>query len=415
MNIENNRLASQPPRVFVSYSWDSAEHKKRVRQLATQLREHGIDARLDAWHLQGRTIPSFMNSEVRNADFILAVCSPAYQQKIHAAEDGDRSTGSGWEMEIITSLKFSDNRNKTVPVLMSGKWAEAAPDFLLGYPFYDLTDSTPEAESEYHRLRQKLMGQEPVAPPIGIPPESSEEAVAPLFESKTGERMALAADLAPNTFLLSGASADESVLDFSEGGIFTKHLVRGLAGAADLDADGTVSARELVEYVTRQAANESEDRVVPAPVCYIQGEEDYPCLGKGALKAYSEVIGVIVGINQYDGLGYSANLRGCVNDAQKVHEVFLAAGLDSRLSLLTDKMASRDAIAEKFLHQAIGARDDSLLLFYFAGHKVPDETGSVNLVANDSSKDYHSMLKVDVLKALFKVSAAKVGVLLLDA
>jgi len=156
------------------------------------------------------------------------------------------------------------------------------------------------------------MGQEPVAPPIGIPPESSEEAVAPPFESKTSERMALAADLAPNTFcyqlqVARSTPATESQVEYSLG-----HLVRGLAGAAD-------------------------------------------------------------------------------------------------------QKASRDSIAAEFLHKAINARPDSLLLFYFSGHKSADDTGGVNLVANDSSKDCHSMLKVDVLKALFKVSAAKVGVLLLDA
>lgn len=412
--MEDKRQAGQPPRVFVSYSWDTEEHKKRVRQLATQLREHGIDARLDAWHLKGRTIPSFMNSEVRNADFILAVCSPGYRQKVHAAEDGDRSTGSGWEMEVITGLQFNDNRNKTVPVLMSGAWAEAAPDFLLSYPYFDLSSSEQEAESEYRRLREKLMGQEPVAPPLGIPPESSEEAVAPLFETKTAERMALAADLAPNTFLLSAASAEESVIDLAEGGVFTKHLVEGLAGAADLDADGTVSARELVEYVTHQIANERWEREtgVPAPICYIQSEADYPFMGEGSLRAYSEVSGVIVGINQYDA-GF--NLQSCVSDAQKVFRVFQSTGLDaSRLSLLTDKEASRDAIAAEFLRKAINARADSLLVFYFAGTKVGDKTGNVGLGANDSV-NFDSTLKVDVLKALFKVSAAKVGALLLDA
>jgi hypothetical protein len=37
------------PRVFISYSWDSDEHKDRVRALATHLRKNGIDARLDQW------------------------------------------------------------------------------------------------------------------------------------------------------------------------------------------------------------------------------------------------------------------------------------------------------------------------------------------------------------------------------
>ena len=32
-----------PPRVFISYSWDSEPHKQRVFELAEQLRDEGID------------------------------------------------------------------------------------------------------------------------------------------------------------------------------------------------------------------------------------------------------------------------------------------------------------------------------------------------------------------------------------
>jgi hypothetical protein len=38
------------PKVFISYSWDNEAHKEWVRQLATQLRADGVDARLDHWH-----------------------------------------------------------------------------------------------------------------------------------------------------------------------------------------------------------------------------------------------------------------------------------------------------------------------------------------------------------------------------
>jgi hypothetical protein len=41
--------ASDPPKVFISYSHDSIEHTRRVRGLAEQLREHGIDASIDQY------------------------------------------------------------------------------------------------------------------------------------------------------------------------------------------------------------------------------------------------------------------------------------------------------------------------------------------------------------------------------
>ena len=40
------------PKVFVSYSHDSQQHKKWVLEFATRLRQAGIDANLDLWALK---------------------------------------------------------------------------------------------------------------------------------------------------------------------------------------------------------------------------------------------------------------------------------------------------------------------------------------------------------------------------
>jgi menaquinone-dependent protoporphyrinogen IX oxidase len=68
-------------RVFISYAWENDEYRTLVKRLAARLREDGIDVRLDAWHLEGLSIPEFMSREVRHADKILVVCSPQYRQK----------------------------------------------------------------------------------------------------------------------------------------------------------------------------------------------------------------------------------------------------------------------------------------------------------------------------------------------
>ena len=49
------------PRVFISYSHDSAEHKKWVSELASNLVKKGIDVILDQWDLGfGDDVPKFM-------------------------------------------------------------------------------------------------------------------------------------------------------------------------------------------------------------------------------------------------------------------------------------------------------------------------------------------------------------------
>ena len=48
-----------PPKVFISYSHDSAEHKQWVLEFATTLRNRGVDAILDQWDLKpGDDLPA---------------------------------------------------------------------------------------------------------------------------------------------------------------------------------------------------------------------------------------------------------------------------------------------------------------------------------------------------------------------
>jgi hypothetical protein len=42
----------RPPTAFVSYSYDSPEHKEWVLKLASRLRAHGVKATLDKWEIE---------------------------------------------------------------------------------------------------------------------------------------------------------------------------------------------------------------------------------------------------------------------------------------------------------------------------------------------------------------------------
>ena len=49
------------PKLFISYSWSSQDHEAWVIQLATDLRESGIDVVLDKWDLkEGHDAHAFM-------------------------------------------------------------------------------------------------------------------------------------------------------------------------------------------------------------------------------------------------------------------------------------------------------------------------------------------------------------------
>lgn len=161
-------------RVFLSYAWEDDAYCDWVERLARRLRKDGVDARLDRWHLdEGTAIAAFMNREVRHADRVLILCSPSYRIKVHQTEDGEKVTGSGWEAGLVADQVFANlggARGKALPVLTRGAWEDAAPDFLLGLVFIDLSEPD-QFEDSYLNLLRRLTGQLNEAPELGKLPE----------------------------------------------------------------------------------------------------------------------------------------------------------------------------------------------------------------------------------------------------
>lgn len=154
------------PRCFISYSWDNDTHRKWVKDLASKLTGHGIDVRLDRWHaIPGDQLPQFMETEIRESDFVLIVCTPRYKNK-----SDNREGGTGYEGDIITGELFVKKQvGKFIPVLKSGQWEDAGPSFLLGKYYIDLS-AEPYSEDNYNDLLSALLGIREEAPQLGVPP-----------------------------------------------------------------------------------------------------------------------------------------------------------------------------------------------------------------------------------------------------
>src|SRR5579885_512356 len=154
--------AAKPPRAFLSYSYDGPEHREWVLNLATRLREDGVETILDKWELEpGDPLPQFMEKAVRENDFVLIICTPRYKER------SDRRIGGvGYEEDIITAEVFTDrNQRKFKPVLRTGEWDEAAPTWLRGKVYVDLRGE-PYSEEQYQDLLQSLLGTRPKPPPV---------------------------------------------------------------------------------------------------------------------------------------------------------------------------------------------------------------------------------------------------------
>ena len=77
------------PKIFISYSHDSQEHKKWVLDLATRLRNNGVDAIIDQWELRpGDDLPHFMETHLADSDFVVMVCTDKYVKKANAGTGG---------------------------------------------------------------------------------------------------------------------------------------------------------------------------------------------------------------------------------------------------------------------------------------------------------------------------------------
>jgi hypothetical protein len=162
------------PKVFISYAWESEDLKDWVKNLAIELRNIGVDAKLDQWEVvPGDQMPHFMEKSVRENDYVLLVCTPKYKQK-----SDDRIGGVGYEGDIMTAevLQNSNNR-KFIPVLQSGDKDNSIPSWLKGKYFIDLS-SDSHFEKNFEDLITTVLNAREAAPLIGQIPSRFQQQVS---------------------------------------------------------------------------------------------------------------------------------------------------------------------------------------------------------------------------------------------
>jgi hypothetical protein len=158
--------SAQPPKVFISYSWDGPEHKSWTKDLATRLRGDGLDVTLDQWSVvPGDQLPKFMETAIRENSYVVIVCTPNYKLK-----SDQRKGGVGYEGDIMTAEVLTErNDRKFIAVLRSGSWDTAILSWLKGKYSLDLSGN-PYSEEHYNDLLATLHNKREQAPPIGKPP-----------------------------------------------------------------------------------------------------------------------------------------------------------------------------------------------------------------------------------------------------
>jgi hypothetical protein len=145
----------QVPRVFVSYAHDSVQHKELVRQFATFLRTRvGLDVHLDRWYDDGRRDWSVWAIEqLREADFILVIASPAYRRRADGEAPPDEGRGAQFEAAIIRdniTRNLPSATRRVLPVVLPGRSVNEIPTFLCAHSttHYVVKDFTLDAIGE---------------------------------------------------------------------------------------------------------------------------------------------------------------------------------------------------------------------------------------------------------------------------
>ena len=121
------------PVVFISYSWDSKEHKEWVAKLADDLTSKGIYVLFDEYLEGGTTLPLFMEYGISRADKVLVIGTTNYKVKSISI-----STGVAFEDTIIRGNMFQNlGTKKFIPCLKEGEFQSSFPLILSGCKGYD--------------------------------------------------------------------------------------------------------------------------------------------------------------------------------------------------------------------------------------------------------------------------------------
>ncbi|MBU4321002.1 MAG: toll/interleukin-1 receptor domain-containing protein [Nitrospinae bacterium] len=175
------------PTVFVSYAHEEPDHDQWVIELASNLRHNAVDASLDAWDLiPGQDTTYFMESQIRNSDFVILICTPLYAEKSNIPRGG-----VGYEKNIISAemLQVSDLRPKFIPVLRKGTFEDAIPTYLGSKYAIDFSDSANQKGALNELLRAIFQQPHPKKPFLGKNPFSGgATTIEPESETTTSEQ-----------------------------------------------------------------------------------------------------------------------------------------------------------------------------------------------------------------------------------
>lgn len=187
-------MASESPKLFISYSWSTSAHEEWVISLATELRENGVDVILDKWDLkEGQDGNVFMEKMVNDPEIkkVAMICDSIYAEKA----DG-RSGGVGTETQIISPEVYTkQDQTKFVAVLpeRDANGEPFLPTFYKNRIFIDLSNPELYGRNFEQLLRWIFDKPQYEKPELGEKPMFLDEKQGISLQTTTKYRRALEA------------------------------------------------------------------------------------------------------------------------------------------------------------------------------------------------------------------------------
>lgn len=114
-------VSSVGPRIFVAYAHDTNQHKALVLQFCRFLVSAGLDVHVDQWYMDRRRDWQLWGSnQIRAADFVLVITSPACRRVGDGDNDPQTNLGLQSEMRTLRELYHSEAswRERILPVVL---------------------------------------------------------------------------------------------------------------------------------------------------------------------------------------------------------------------------------------------------------------------------------------------------------
>ena len=135
----------------------------KVLHLANSLRSAGIDADVDQYTTSPpEGWPAWCKRQIEEADFVLLVCTDAYQRRFDNNAEVGAGLGTCWEVPIIRQLLYDagSSSRRFVPVLFKEASAEYIPIAARGFSSFVL-----DSETGFEGLLRFLLNQPHVRKP----------------------------------------------------------------------------------------------------------------------------------------------------------------------------------------------------------------------------------------------------------